>query len=93
MNYLRCPQIDQLGRELIEAYRQVGDTDTFSRSECFHLPTVLLNIHHKLAEHRRACYLCSQLEANRTDYLSSRVPSPTSGPGMPIAENLAHRPS
>ena len=29
MNSLRCSQLDLLGRELIEAYRHLGDTDIF----------------------------------------------------------------
>ena len=62
MNSIRCPELDRLGRELIEAYRQVGDADVFCLSYDLNGSDAVFNVHHKMAEHRRSCFLCQQAE-------------------------------
>ena len=62
MEHLRCPQLDRLGRELIEAYRQVGDTDLFCLRPDLDGEDVVGDVHRKMAEHRRSCFLCKQVE-------------------------------
>lgn len=64
MNSLRCPQLDRLGRELIEAYRSIGDTDIFCFTQYLDGRDPIATVHHKMAEHRRSCVLCQ--EAKRT---------------------------
>jgi len=70
MDSLRCPELDRLGRELIEAYRQIGDTDIFSLTRTLEGPDAILSVHRKMVEHRRSCFLCQQAE--RTPVRSTR---------------------
>jgi hypothetical protein len=56
--------MDHLGRELIEAYRQVGDTDIFCLTQNLDGPDAILSVHRKMAEHRRSCFLCKQSEGD-----------------------------
>jgi hypothetical protein len=62
MNSLRCPQLDRLGRELIEAYRHMGDTDIFCLAQGLDGPDEVSTVHRKMAEHRRLCFLCMHAE-------------------------------
>jgi hypothetical protein len=41
--------MDHLGRELIEAYRQVGDTDIFCPTRNLDGPDEIVAMHHKMA--------------------------------------------
>ena len=63
MNSLRCPRLDRLGRDLIEAYRQVGDADILSLPQHPEGSELFLCVHRKMAEHRRSCFLCQQSES------------------------------
>jgi hypothetical protein len=62
MNSLRCPHLDLLGHEQIEAYRQIGDTDTNCLAQHLEEDDAIFAVHHKMAEHRQVCYLCMQAE-------------------------------
>ena len=64
MDYLRCPHLDRLGREPIEAYRYAGDTDLFCLPNDLDGPGAISNVHRKMAEHRKSCHLCAQVERN-----------------------------
>jgi hypothetical protein len=54
MNSYRCPYLDQLGRELIDTYRQVGADGLFCNA--------IVGLHHRMTEHRSSCPLCQQAE-------------------------------
>ena len=62
MNSLRCPQLDLLGRELIEAYRHVDDTDIFCFTQNLDGTDAIATVHRKMADHRRLCFLCMRAE-------------------------------
>ena len=62
MNSLRCPQLDLLGRELIEAYRHVGDTDIFCFTQNLDGTDAIATVHRKMTEHRRSGFLCQHAE-------------------------------
>jgi hypothetical protein len=62
MDTFRCPDLDQLGRELIDAYRNAADCEIFCISAGLGLPNEIKALHLAMAEHRRVCPLCLQRE-------------------------------
>jgi hypothetical protein len=62
MDTFRCPHLDQLGRELVDAYRNAEDRDIFCISAGLGLPNEIEALHLAMAEHRRVCPLCLQGE-------------------------------
>jgi hypothetical protein len=85
MDTFRCPDLDQLGRELVEAYRNAEDCEIFCISAGLGLPSEIEAIHLAMAEHRRVCPLCLQRELTelREDVLeASSLP--------PRKENMDH---
>ena len=75
MNAFRCPHLDRLGRELIEAYRQVSDVDIFCLTRDLDCADAVASVHQKMAEHRGSCPLCKQAES---DAVRSTRMSPSS---------------
>lgn len=61
MNYLRCPELDRLGRELIEAYRRAEDRDVFCLDMDTDRPSEVTTLHCVMGEHRRTCPLCQEV--------------------------------
>lgn len=55
-DFVRCPEIDRLGRELVEAYRRIDDCEIF----CFSEDGEIAIIHRRMAEHRSACPTCNE---------------------------------
>ena len=62
MDTFRCPDLDQLDHELIEAYRNTEDRDLFCISAGLGLPNEIEALHLAMAEHCRVCPLCLQEE-------------------------------
>jgi len=62
MTTFRCPELDRLGRELIEAYRNAEDYDIFCISAGLDIPNQIEAVHLAMAEHRRVCLVCFQIE-------------------------------
>lgn len=64
-NTYRCPEMDQLSRELANAYRQVEVSD-------IKIPQNIAEIHQRVARHRKECPVCriiflrKQMDAVRT---------------------------
>ena len=56
MNLSRCPDLDRLNRELIEAYRRIEDRDIF----CYDQTDEVSKIHKLMAYHCKTCPLCLQ---------------------------------
>jgi hypothetical protein len=63
MHELRCPNMDLLRNRLIEAYRRLGDTDTFdgSADEYNKVQREMAAVQHTIANHRQDCFLCQTL--------------------------------
>jgi hypothetical protein len=64
MNVSRCSHLDQLGRELIDAYRSLDGHEIFFLSvgdESAQDP--VRRIHKLMAEHRQSCAICLQPHA------------------------------
>lgn len=56
----RCPHLDRLGHELIEAYRRVEDHELFCQFgsvEC----SEITRIHRLMTNHRTTCLLCREI--------------------------------
>jgi hypothetical protein len=66
MNYLRCPHLDQLGRELIEAYRRVSDAEIFCLTHDLNGADPIISVHRQMASHRSSCPICKQAESYST---------------------------
>lgn len=62
MDTFRCSHLDQLGRELVEAYRNAEDRELFCVSAGLGLPHEIEALHLAMAEHCRICPLCLQGE-------------------------------
>lgn len=59
MNTLRCPGMDRLGRNLIDAYRDMDNADVFGLASGMTPETNRVSqIHREMAEHRRNCPIC-----------------------------------
>jgi len=80
MSSTRCPHLYHLGRELLEAYRQVSNADLFRSSYGLDSANSIVIIHRKMAEHRGSCPLCRQMERDAVGSLTkSAVGSSVSG--------------
>jgi hypothetical protein len=71
---LRCPYIDQLARDLIEAYRRLDDTEVLKSSPFLRSRAVcdVHAIHDMLNQHRDKCNLCIQIRQTRR-FMSPQV--------------------
>jgi hypothetical protein len=58
MNDLRCPHLDRLGRELIDAYRNLDDHGLLPLYGSPDHP--VRQIHLAMTEHRKGCAICQQ---------------------------------
>ena len=57
MSSFHCPHLDVLGRELIDAYRNVPDDQLFAIT--LNMPdNPIWTLHHAIADHRSVCPLC-----------------------------------
>ena len=60
MNLSRCPDLDRLNRELIEAYRRIEDRDIFCLDPGNDQSSEVAAIHRLMADHCKTCPLCRQ---------------------------------
>jgi hypothetical protein len=63
MTYPRCPQIDILSNQLIEAYRKMDDTEIsaiWGLGDNGVFATVA-SLHLAMREHKQACVLCNRV--------------------------------
>jgi hypothetical protein len=58
MNTLQCPHLDRLGRELIDAYRNLDDDEVFALGGADSSENPIQKIHREMAEHRQMCAIC-----------------------------------
>ena len=61
MNFPRCPHLDSLGRQLIEAYRRIDDDQLWCFAVDIENPDSVTKIHLLIMEHRNACPICHQI--------------------------------
>jgi len=77
MNTYRCPDLAKLGRELIQAYRNLDDRTIFELSVG---PEGDQNqvraIHLAMAEHRSTCPLCHEREVEHGQMMETLDPLP-----------------
>jgi hypothetical protein len=60
MDFYRCAQLDQLGRELIKAYRRVDDLDVFCLESEMDPSSEITRLHLLMAKHHQSCPMCRQ---------------------------------
>ena len=59
LTIIRCPQLDRLNRNLIEAYRALEDREVFALAADTESPnSSVWAIHKAMEEHRRNCPFC-----------------------------------
>jgi hypothetical protein len=56
----RCPHLDRLGHELIEAYRRVEDYELFCQFSGIE-SSEITRIHRLMTNHRKTCLLCREI--------------------------------
>jgi hypothetical protein len=74
MNYPRCPELDRLGRELIEAYRRAEERELFCLTAEDGTRSEIATFHLSMAEHRTACHLCQMVTQSIKSVATSNVP-------------------
>ena len=65
MSIMHCAYADQLGKDLIEAYRRVEETDIFTT----HTYSQVTQVQDRLATHRLECPFCNQIMKARHEAL------------------------
>ena len=57
-----CPELDQLGAELIEAYRRIDPQDPICYQTKDGEPSDIAVAQHAITEHRTSCPLCQAID-------------------------------
>ena len=57
-----CPELDQLGAELIEVYRRIDPQDPICYQTKDGEPNDVAVVHNAITEHRTSCPLCQTID-------------------------------
>jgi hypothetical protein len=70
--------MDVLGNRLIEAYRDLGDTEIFggSAADCSKAQAEMAAVKHAIAHHRQECFLCRTLQGRQEALKAFAVDEP-----------------
>lgn len=71
MNLFHCPHMDRLGHELIETYRTIPDKRASDGGASVHRK--ISDIHLKMADHRKHCAICHQIQRHSNEKTDSPV--------------------
>jgi hypothetical protein len=62
MNVIRCPHLDRLGRQLIEAYRRLEDHQELNFAAGIAVAdNEVARVHRAMSDHRNSCSLCREI--------------------------------
>ena len=77
MKFAHCPYMDQLGRELIEAYRCNDEqVEQLAREDGLTPAEKVFAAHQAITQHRATCSICSEIDHNFANVLDRRTASP-----------------
>jgi hypothetical protein len=69
-----CPYINQLGCQLIEAYRRNdGELESLSTDGVFFPSEEVTSLHEAITRHRRGCPVCFEIELAMANAIDSRL--------------------
>jgi hypothetical protein len=67
MKFPHCPEMEQLGLQLIEAYRR-NEEHQHPEAETPPFPSEeVIAVHHAITQHRVTCPICNQIDYNQAN--------------------------